>query len=98
MTNEESRKLPNGIYLLRWIDDLLVGDYAYTLAAVGRDAAGNVWYAPTNWIAGLPCFDWSRVAEAFFVTDIDHVLNRRNPSRLSKPPHSVCELYEESQP
>jgi hypothetical protein len=44
----------HGLYELTWKDG------GTSLAAVGSDAYGRRWYAPTNWIT-VPCFDWDRV-------------------------------------
>ena len=57
MTRREVNGLHHGLYTLRWKDG------GKSLASVGSDAAGNRWYAPTNWIV-VPGFDWSIVESA----------------------------------
>lgn len=47
--------LEHGLYVVRWLEG-----GGSSLAAVGSDASGQRWYAPTNWISG-PSFDWSKV-------------------------------------
>ena len=46
----------HGLCKIYWVEDDTV-----SVAAVGSDSAGRRWYAPTNWITGIPCFDWSKV-------------------------------------
>lgn len=45
MTRAEAKKLPSGVYRIWWRDDDKT-----SVAAVGRDATGDVWLAPANWI------------------------------------------------
>lgn len=45
-----------GLYILFWSDE--PGDLS--LAAVGQDSAGRLWFAPTNWLT-VPSYDWSQV-------------------------------------
>jgi len=47
-------KLPSGLYKIYW------NSGGSSLASVGRDAAGEVWLCPCNWVSGLS-FDWSAV-------------------------------------
>lgn len=49
-------RLEHGVYRIRWKDD----DGGTSVAAVGSDASGRRWFAPTNWIT-VPSFDWSKV-------------------------------------
>ena len=44
MTDQEARKLENGLYRIHWKHD-----GGTSLAAVGRLYDGSVWFAPTNW-------------------------------------------------
>lgn len=62
MRMREAKKLKNGIYWLTW---KLEG--GGSRAAVGRDVKGNVWFAPTNWVAGLPSYKWRLVRGAFLI-------------------------------
>lgn len=50
----DPKQLKNGLYKLYW------GDGGASEASVGRNAAGDVWYAPTNWIT-VPSYDWSKI-------------------------------------
>lgn len=54
---EAARDLDNGIYRLYWKEG------GFSLAAVGRDSAGRVWFAPVNWIR-VPCMQWTLVDRA----------------------------------
>src|SRR3990167_1150612 len=85
MTNDSAQQVPHGVHRLFWVEG------GSSLASVGYDAAGNTWYAPANWISGLPGFDWSKV---------DHVLviamaYREPPPPASEPPskHPTCECF-----
>lgn len=49
MSPTEIKKL--GMYLIRWKSG------GTSVASVGQDAKGNLWYAPSNWIA-VPGWDW----------------------------------------
>jgi hypothetical protein len=51
------KTLINGIYRIYWRDE------GSSLASVGRNAAGDVWFAPTNWIT-VPSYDWSIIIRA----------------------------------
>ena len=55
MTKEDIDKLENGVYVIHWLTGGL------SVAAVGRDAHGNVWLMPSNWISGPRSDYWSRV-------------------------------------
>lgn len=57
MSDDEARRLPNGLYRLHWAEG------GHSLAAVGRLRDGTPWYAPTNWVT-VPWMDWSLVARA----------------------------------
>jgi len=50
----DGAKLPNGIYRIMWASQ------GSSLASVGRDRSGDVWFMPSNWVDG-PSFDWSLV-------------------------------------
>jgi len=54
----EAQALDHGIYRIHWKSG------GWSLASVGSTASGERWFAPTNWIAGIPCTDWK---------DVDHV-------------------------
>ena len=64
MTRADVAALKHGLYRLRWKEG-----GRYSVAAVGSDYDGNRWYAPTNWIGGIPCFDWSKVKAAFPIVE-----------------------------
>jgi len=49
------QQVSHGLYLIVWKDG------GSSLASVGSDSAGRRWYAPTNWVNGMPCFDWEAV-------------------------------------
>lgn len=51
-------KLKNGLYELEY------NGGGFSLAAVGRDTAGKVWFAATNWANGAPTFVWTDVKSA----------------------------------
>ncbi len=51
MTVEEAEALEHGIYRIFWKEG------GISLAAVGTDADGKKWYAPTNWVT-VPSTDW----------------------------------------
>jgi hypothetical protein len=50
-------QLEEGIYRLYWKEG------GYSLAAVGFDKVGKVWYAPTNWVDHIPCYDWDKIEQ-----------------------------------
>jgi hypothetical protein len=50
--------LKNGLYELEYEGG------GFSLAAVGRDTAGKVWFAATNWANGAPTFVWADVKSA----------------------------------
>jgi hypothetical protein len=57
-----STEMPPGLYRIYW--RATDPKYPpYSLAAVGMDAKGRAWLAPTNWIT-VPTFDWSSVDRA----------------------------------
>lgn len=62
-------RLNNGLYKL-YIENPAGGEAYAILAAVGNSAAGNKWFAATNWIADslihpmVASTDWSRVVKA----------------------------------
>lgn len=47
-----------GLWRLHW------NDGGSSLASVGCDESGRRWFAPVNWVGGVPCFDWSMVEVA----------------------------------
>lgn len=49
-----------GVYRLYW------NDGGFSLASVGGDAKGRLWFAPCNWISG-PSFDWGIVKRAVYI-------------------------------
>lgn len=49
MSVDDIKKLPNGLYIIIWSENEGGG---FSLAALGRDRAGNPWIAPTNWTSG----------------------------------------------
>lgn len=51
-------KLKNRLYELEY------NGGGFSLAAVGRDTAGKVWFAATNWANGAPTFVWTDVKSA----------------------------------
>lgn len=55
MKRKKVKKLPLGLYEMFWKDG------GSSLASVGQDGNGKKWFAPTNWISGIPCFDWGCV-------------------------------------
>jgi hypothetical protein len=55
MTEIDLGAIEHGLFILFWTSG------GTSLAAVGSDASGRRWYAPTNWIT-VPSFDWSKVA------------------------------------
>lgn len=60
MRKRAVERLSLGLYRLYWKEKSGGG---HSVASVGNDAAGNRWYAPSNWIV-VPSFDWSMVKEA----------------------------------
>lgn len=44
-----------GLYRLTWKKG------GSSLASVGQDGHGRRWFSASNWIGGMPCFDWSVV-------------------------------------
>lgn len=58
MTPEQAKTLYNGVYTLVWTKG------GKSIAAVGRGADGAAWFAPVNWIAGMPSTSWHFVREA----------------------------------
>jgi hypothetical protein len=57
MSKNDVKKLYPGLYKLSWKSG------GVSLAAVGLDAFGRHWFAPTNWVT-VPCFDWQAVQAA----------------------------------
>lgn len=55
MTEIDLKDIEHGLYLLLWAGG------GTSLAAVGSNAKGERWFAPTNWVSG-PSYDWSKVA------------------------------------
>lgn len=60
-TERTSAEMPPGLYRIYWHET--EDKYPCSLAAVGMDAKGRAWLAPTNWIT-VPTFDWSSVDRA----------------------------------
>lgn len=54
MTLEEVSQLRNGVYRIHWLDD-----GTWSVASVGRDTEGNVWFCPANWISGQVFYNWN---------------------------------------
>lgn len=46
--------IAHGLYIIHWREG------GTSLAAVGFDADGKKWFAPTNWLT-VPSYDWARV-------------------------------------
>lgn len=63
MTDDKAHALPCGLYVIEWVND----PGSVSVAAVGHDAAGRPWYAPTDWTS-VPWTDWSLVASARLLT------------------------------
>jgi hypothetical protein len=60
MTQEEIAHIPDGVYRLFW--NAWPGCNAgQSVAAVGTDSQGKRWFAPANWVTGIPCFEWHKV-------------------------------------
>ena len=54
MKKKDVAELSFGLYRLYWKEG------GSSLASVGQNANGDLWFAPTNWIT-VPCFDWKSV-------------------------------------
>jgi len=54
MNKKELRKLKLGLYKLFWKSG------GWSLASVGQDKSGALWFAPCNWV-NVPCFNWRNV-------------------------------------
>lgn len=56
--------LKNGCYRIYWRS---VAGQKYplpnqhSLAVIGRDKDGKPWFAPSNWIGDIPCYQWDMV-------------------------------------
>lgn len=61
MTRVEAKKLRPGLYEIFWKSG------GSSLAAVGRDRDGNAWFAPTNWVGGVPSTTWAKIEYAMVV-------------------------------
>ena len=61
MTEEESRVLEPGLYILDWHSG------GRSVAAVGITSGGDTWMAPTNWVNGPMCGQWHSVRAARLV-------------------------------
>jgi hypothetical protein len=68
MTPEQVQSLENGLYQLFW------NDGGSSLASVGRNASGEVWYAPRNWLT-VPGWDWG------IIKNVVRVLEEPSQSR-----------------
>ncbi len=62
MDPKRIRKL--GVYLLEWESG------GHSVASVGCDRDGNIWFAVSNWVSGLS-FDWSKVSAAKLIATQD---------------------------
>lgn len=60
MTPEEVKTVKTGLYRIYWKDSSGGGS---SLASVGVNPAGDLWFAPINWTE-VPSFDWSSVQRA----------------------------------
>lgn len=58
MNMQTVKKLSHGLYRIYWKHG------GSSLAAVGSDASGNRWVAPTNWISGPSIHCWRSVERA----------------------------------
>lgn len=58
MTQEQAANLHNGVYRLYWKEG------GNSVAAVGKDSAGHMWNAPSNWVSCYLNWDWDEVVEA----------------------------------
>lgn len=56
----DHKELVNGLYEVYWEDG------GTSLVAVGRNAHGDVWYAPTNWV-NVPSYDWEKITKVDLV-------------------------------
>jgi hypothetical protein len=73
--DEISPPPPSGLYRLHWKEG------GASLASVGRDRYGRVWFAPTNWIK-VPWYDWELVAS---VERIEVPTDQPEPVAVSGP-------------
>lgn len=58
MTQQEARQLQLGVYVLLW------NSGGHSVVSVGENDYGDRWFAPTNWVGGIPCFQWDIVGSA----------------------------------
>jgi len=73
MTVKESERLKCGLYRFFYGP----GDKEFSVGAVGRDEAGRTWFAPTNWIAHIPCFDWNYLDRVELLATEDELRRER---------------------
>lgn len=85
MTPAEAQELRHGLYELLWDDG------SVSVAAVGSDAAGNRWFAPSNWLT-VPSFKWEMVTEAHHV-DLDSM--KRHLDKIAADQRAVLEILAE---
>ena len=78
MTIEEARKLQPGLYRIFWSDHSSPG---LSVAAVGMESNGRVWFAPTNWVS-VPCYDWCKVSRVELITTQDEEKRKWHQSRV----------------
>lgn len=55
MTEKQVRLIQNGLYRIFWKEG------GVSLAAIGRNYSGKVWYCPVNWINGKGWYDWTKI-------------------------------------
>ncbi len=72
MTKSELRNVTLGLYRLHWKEG------GVSLASIGCNERGDLWYAPTNWIE-VPSFDWTKVER------VSAVLLEKDKERLPDP-------------
>ncbi len=56
-------KLRLGVYRLWWKSG------GWSFASVGQDREGRYWFAPSNWVSGVPCLDWSNIRKTTLLGD-----------------------------
>lgn len=54
--------VPPGVYVIRWTSG------GRAVGAIGYDHTGRPWFAPCNWVAGIPCYEWRRIKEVKPIT------------------------------
>jgi hypothetical protein len=84
MTDKDVDDLVPGVYVLHWKHGSSIHA---SVAAVGLDAQGRHWYAPTNWVT-VPWYDWGRVREATLLTTQDAEI-----ARMRKNAHDDTPMF-----